>query len=185
MTYFDYLKDVICYPGKDFDGILQIMFKEIFYLNPSDETFLMDMNRIEDALALREEYEMHGYQGDPEYLVTLLPKTEEGTCTVLELLAALARRIENDYLYDPAKGNRTWQWFYLMLYNMGLTEDYFKDPLDPHDIYCVQRHIYRIIDKTYNDDGTDGGLFPIPGKEVKSLELWDQMRLFLRENNVQ
>lgn len=184
MTYLDYLKEVICYPGEGFNDLLQIMQNEIFYLNESDLNYEMDCNRIADGLALREEYEMHGFNGESDHIN--FPKTPEGTCTFLEFLAALARRIENDYLYDPMMGNRTWLWFTMMLNNMGLMEVWFKnDHIDPHDVYYIQKRMFRVIEKDYNDDGTDGGLFPIPNRDVKNLEIWDQMRLYLRENRIQ
>lgn len=182
MKYLDYLKEVICYPGEGFNDLLQYLQNDIFFINENDPNYSMDYNRIEDGLALRDEYEMHGYNGESDKII--LPITPEGTCTFLEFLVALARRIENDYLYDPMQGNRTWTWFYMMISNMGLVSPWYRDHIDPHEAYHIQKAMYRVIEKEYNDDGTEGGLFPIPGHNIKNLEIWDQMRLYLRENHL-
>lgn len=187
MKYFDYLKSVLCAP-EEYSELLNIFHNEIFYVNKELPTAEMDENRIADGLALRDEYEVHGYDPstDLHSLDYELPRTPNGTCTFLEFFAALARRMENDILYDPIKGNRTWVWAKQMLTNMGLGGRVcFLNHIDPRDIYSVQKAIFRVIDRAYEPSGR-GGLFWIrfDGLDLRQLEIWDQMKHYIRENGL-
>lgn len=190
MRYFDYLKSVLCAPDK-YVNLLEIFHKEIFYVNKELPTAEMDENRIADGLALRDEYAAHGYDPHTDLLAIdyELPTTPNGTCTFLEFFAALARRMENDILYDPIKGNRTWEWAEHMISNMGLGRREFLNPINPRAYYEVQRAMFRVIDRTYEPSG-EGGLFWIKcsikyvGLDLRGLEIWDQMKYYIRENRL-
>lgn len=190
MKYFDYLKSVLCAPY-EYSELLNIFHNEIFYVNKELPTAEMDENRIADGLALRDEYAAHGYDPSTDLhpLDYELPRTPNGTCTFLEFFAALARRMENDILYDPTKGNRTWNWAAQMLANMGLSGSWCLNPIDPRKYYDVQRAIFRVIDRAYEPSG-EGGLFWIRNTvrfsalDLRELEIWDQMKYYIRENRL-
>lgn len=84
----------------------------------------------------------------------------EGPCSVLEMMVALAIYCEEHVMDNPGYGDRTGQWFWGMITNMGLgaMSDYLFDK------YYVDDVVTRFLDRKYHPDGT-GGLFKIRGCE--------------------
>ena len=72
----------------------------------------LDFNRVEDGLSLR-------WRFSNEFRINYNP---EDSCSVLEMMIALALRCEEQIMDDPDIGNRTSHWFWLMVRNMGLFE---------------------------------------------------------------
>ena len=70
-----------------------------------------DVNRASDGVYLRQLYfdEMGVDSG------------KDGPCSILEMFVALAIRCENELMYDPDEGDRTSEWFWIMMDNMGLS----------------------------------------------------------------
>ena len=93
------------------------------------------------------------------------------------MLVALAVRIEETIKDDPRYGDRTRQWFWSMLKNMGLnmmTDDVFDKE------YC-QEKLRIFINREYEPDGK-GGLFYIPDhgdEDLRDLEIWTQLCWYL------
>lgn len=82
------------------DELYDIPFR---YVVPSDQ------NRIEDAYALRSEF-LDSYDW---------PRITN-KASVLEVLIALARKIDEDLMYDEEFGDRTEEWFWVMVRNLGI-----------------------------------------------------------------
>lgn len=132
----------------------------------------MDINRSYDGVDLRLRFGYDkGISGD------IIKEEFDGeNCSVLEMIVALAFRVEEHIMCDPDEGDRTGQWFWAMIVNLGLgrmTDDNFDE-----DIACdiIERFLYR----EYEPDGT-GGLVSIPGSDIdfRELEIWYQVQRYL------
>ena len=93
----------------------------ILFYTPFEARVFRDDNRAADGLTLRQAFvdQTGCYIPDGEYM----PE-----CSVLEMMIALAQRIEFDNLHDPDLGDRTSEWFWLMFHNLGLdlySDNYF------------------------------------------------------------
>ena len=76
----------------------------------------MDGNRAEDGVDLRYRF---GYEnGYSSSMVSTY--LDNRTCSVLEMMIALAIRCEEHIMDDPDIGNRTGQWFWNMIVNLLL-----------------------------------------------------------------
>ena len=134
-----------------------------------------DRNRAEDGIALRYRFAIYRGNGDPErYVVEAL----DGPCSVLEMLIALAIRCEETIMDDTLIGNRTEQWFWTMLSNLGLASAY-ESVYDEKYVECV---INRFLNREYDSDGT-GGLFKIRNcpDDLRGIGIWRQLCWYLDE----
>lgn len=132
---------------------------EFRWLLPRDE------HRAEDGVSLRYRYAVDkGFDKTPAELA--------GKCSVLEMLAALALRAEENFLADDAYGDRTGEWFWKMLTTMGIGR--YSD--DRFDKAKVEDAVQRFLDREYEPDGK-GGLFIIknPEKDLRDVEIWYQL----------
>ena len=99
-----------------------------------------------------------------------------GPCSVLEMMLGLAIRCEEDYMDNPVKGNRTGQWFWGMVVNLGLgAMDDSK-----FDKVFVEDAVRRFLNREYEPDGT-GGLFKIRNcdRDLRYVEIWWQLCWYL------
>ena len=129
----------------------------------------MDENRADDGVRLRYRYAMQ--KGCEEYVDQL-----NGPCSVLEMMVALAIRCEEDIMDDPSYGDRTGQWFWHMIVNLGLgsmTDDRF-------DKRYVRERIDIFLDREYEPNGK-GGLVTIKNckHDLRTVEIWYQLNLYL------
>ena len=98
-------------------------------------------------------------------------------CNCLEMMVALAVRMEEDIMSDPAYGSRISQWFRRMFQSAGLNE--YDD--EHFDEEAVEDIIERLLDRKYLKSGK-GGLFTFRHKinrDPREIEIWDQMQLWL------
>lgn len=167
--YYQYL---ISYVGGDNNGyskLLRFMFETPFSY---PDYIPMDQNRAEDGLSLREHFAM-----ERKYLITDI--LNGVPCTVLEMLVALSRRIEIEIMSNYSKGDRTSEWFWLMVSNAELNtmNDICFNEL--YTINAIQRFEYRL----YNKDGSGGGLFVIHDdrRDMRTADIWYQMQWYLSE----
>ena len=96
-------------------------------------------------------------------------------CSVLEMMIALALRCDA-FMDDPEIGERTSQWFWDMIINLGL--GYMID--EKYDEYVVDEIIRRFLDRDYEPDGK-GGLFRIKRcmYDLREVEIWYQLCWYL------
>ena len=160
--YFIWLTDIVY--DKRFNKLLEYLHcVEFRHIMPRDE------NRAADGLALRYRF---GYENDiPDAEVYLT-----GSCTMLEMMVALALRCEETIMDDPAFGGRTKQWFWNMVVSLGLgsmTDDRF-------DAAYVEDVIGTFLNRRYKPDGR-GGLFTIRKApcDLRNVEIWNQMCWYL------
>ena len=80
---------------------------------------------------------------------------------------------------DPDIGDRTGQWFWSMIENLGLSD---MDDAEYDELY-VHRIVKRFLDRGYKKNG-EGGLFTIhhsAGRDLRNVEIWYQMCWYLDE----
>lgn len=140
-------------------------------------TVAMDENRAADAQSLRERYlEETGQEDEPVGMdLTIRP------VSVLEVLVALAVRIETDIMGEPGNLHPE-KWFWEMLHNLDLdvmnNDKYYK----AHNKEIVADSIDIFIGREYSGDGS-GSLFPLekPFTDMRTMEIWSQMQAYLNE----
>lgn len=126
-----------------------------------------DANRAEDGLQLRHDL------GFSDIL-------QDKPCSILEMLIALSLRIEQDVMHNSEEGDRTSQWFWEMMVNLGLGSQSDRN----YDPAYVNSCVDRFINRKYDADGGNGGIFVIgrPRRDLRLVELWYQAMWYLTEN---
>ena len=128
-----------------------------------------DANRAEGGIDLRYRFALH--KDDMDMLNYL-----DGPCSVLEMMIALSIRCEESIMDDPSIGDRTGQWFWGMIVNLGLGS--MTD--DRYDKQYVDHILYRFLNREYDPDGK-GGLFTVRNcdEDLRTVEIWYQMCWYL------
>ena len=127
-----------------------------------------DDNRADDGIQLRRRFSL--YRDDMS-----LSHYISGPCSVLEMMVALAVRCE-EFMDDTLFGNRTGQWFWGMIHNLGLS------PMT--DVKFNRRFvddiIARFLNREYEPDGK-GGLFTVKhcDRDMRTVEIWCQLSWYL------
>ena len=146
--------------------------KLLAYLHDTEFRYVIhkDQNRADDGIELR--YRFACDYADVEDVERYL----DGPCSVLEMMIALSIHCEEHIMDDPCYGDRTGQWFWGMITNLGLgsminsrfDEEYVKYVVD------------RFMDRDYEPDGK-GGLFTIPDCEIdlRTVEIFYQLCWYL------
>ena len=132
-----------------------------------------DRNRAEDGVDLRYRFAMtQGYEYSADWIMATLDKP----CSVLEMLIALAIRCEETYTDDPLYGNRTSQWFWGMVANLGLSAMYDSR----YNKWTVHDIIETFLNREYEPNGK-GGLFTIKNcdTDLRRVEIWHQLCWYL------
>ena len=169
--YFEWLCSIVCDDRKsEYISFRKLLMRlhdiEFRYSIP------MDQNRAEDGIDLRYRFALRHNECSPEIIMNVL----DGPCSVLEMMIALAIRCEENIMDDPHRGDRTGQWFWGMIVNLGLgamTDKIF-------DKQVVDNAIQRLLDRTYEPNGK-GGLFTIYKcpKDLRMVEIWYQLSWYL------
>lgn len=123
-----------------------------------------DENRIKDGLYLRRNYGVDFNQ-------------EDFPCSVLEVLVALAIRVEREYLGDP--GNEHPEHLFLeMIDNLGLSWY--------NDLRYREEKVYKIVsdwlERRFYSSGL-GSICPLKGRtrDQRVVEIWDQMMAYINQ----
>ena len=148
----------------------------LMHIKPFKWSVRNDDNRYFDGIDLRNRFIWeHLYSGDLEGEL-------KGHCTILEMIAALALRIDILMEDEGLENDQVSKWFWVMMDNLGLTS-YNDDDLDDILVHEVNEILDRLVDRAYDEDG-NGGLFPLtkPKENQKKVELWYQMNAYLLEN---
>lgn len=149
--------------GKKYRKLLVLLHNIQFtYLMKNDE------NRAADGVNLRYQFAYeHNYGNISEYL--------NGPCSVLEMMLALSIRCEQHIMDDPDIGDRTSNWFWLMINNLGLksmTDSNFNKS------FTIER-IDIFLKRAYEPNG-EGGLFMVDNDcDMRTTEIWYQMCAYL------
>ena len=146
-----------------FEVMRQLYSTKFYWTVPNDD------NRGLDGLRLRERYGYTTARNHP--------------CSLLEMLIALSERCEDDIMYDPKEGDRSVDWFWMMMRNLGLNkfrDSSFEDAWNTNHVTFITD---RLMDRDYSENGV-GGLFPLkhPNKDQRDVEIWYQLSAYLMEN---
>lgn len=165
--YFEWLCDTV--DGRRFSNVMTYE-KLLRHLHNIEFTWFVphDDNRASDGVQLRRRYALDkrdmSLQG---YL--------RGPCSVLEMMVALAVRAET-IMDDDGIGDRTGQWFWTMIHNLGLTP--MTD--EGFDRGRVDEIVARLLNREYEPDGS-GGLFTVRNceRDMRKIEIWCQLSWYL------
>lgn len=166
--YFEWLCGLVC----NYRSSNAISYdKLLMRLHSIEFTYILDMdeNRAKDGIELRWRYAWEHGMSD-------VPRCLDGPCSVFEMMVALSVYCEQNIMDDPNIGNRTGQWFWGMIVNLGLgamTDIRF-------DRRFVDDTIRRFLNRTYERNGK-GGLFKIEqcDHDVRDLDIQHQLCRYL------
>lgn len=170
IEYFNWLCDKIFYNITEIEHYKLVNHLYNFTFIPSIE---MDNNREDDGKQLRYRF---GRECEIPSSVILRSLDTEDTCSILELMVALALRCEETIMTDSEFGDRTELWFWNMINSLGLS--------DMNDRSYDEKHVDMVLDsfndRRYNRNG-EGGLFTIPKirEDLRNVEIWYQMCWYL------
>ena len=168
--YFDWLYNNICmmraHDDISYYKILRLLFNRDFSF-----VLQMDGNRAADGIELRYYFDI-----DTNPDTALATNTIQKTCSVLEMMYSLAMKIENEIMDDLRYGDRTNQWFWEMMKNLGLSM--MTD--DNYDEDVANQIIDRFLLREYNHDGK-GNIFYIRNsdEDLRDVEIWVQAECYL------
>ena len=156
-----------------FAFLIILMFPTTIYKQADNHTRLVattiGIDKSDDG------YEITTFRVDEKYSEEIV-RCLEGRCSVLEMLIALAIRCEETIMDNPAVGDRTGQWFWGMITNLGLGSmiDY------NYNREYVEDVVARFIDNDYEPNGR-GGLFTIKNCncDLRDVEIWKQLCWYL------
>ena len=165
-AYFSWLSAKVVVsdlPSRSYSKLLDILDRyEFEWVLSGDE------NRAEDGCDLRDDFLI-------EAGVDRNATWYEDPPSVLEVLYALALRAEWQTDREAP------EWFWQFINNLGLRdcqdgdidEDYVRDIL------------YAFVERTYESDGSNGGLFPLknPRLNQRGVEIWYQLSAYLAEHH--
>lgn len=168
-AYFEWMYELVC-NGRFAKDISYR--KLLMHLHSVEFTYTIrrDSGRASDGIDLRYRfpYEYVGVEDVGRYI--------DSPCSVLEMMLALAIRCEETIMDNPAYGDRTGQWFWTMISNLGLNS--MED--SRYNRQYVDKVIDRFLNREYEPNGK-GGLFMIRGckDDLRNVEIWFQMCWFL------
>lgn len=176
--YFDWLMK----KAQNEEGTIPVedyskMFWQLFNTEFS-YTIPLDGNRAEDGVSLR--YRYGDEYGIPESKIA--SEIDICPCSVLEMIVALAIRVEENIMYDSEIGNRTGLWIWTMLNNLGISDvknDIYEEPIDTF----IYNHVNVFLRREYDFDGNGGGLFVVTNsaKPLYDTEIWYQAMWYFKE----
>lgn len=148
--------------------------KLLNYLYDTEFVYIMPMdgNRYEDGINMRYRF---GRDNDIEDMI-IASCLDDRPCSILEMMVALAVRIEEHIMINPENGMMPGRWFWKMIENLGLinmTDRRF-------DGEYVNSVVWRFLNREYGPNG-EGSLVHIPDRQydIKSMEIWYQMMRYL------
>ena len=170
--YLEWLISIVC-DRRFGSGISYRRLLTRLYNTPFRFSIPRDVNRADDGEGMRRRFILcNGYEDWYDSVMEAL----SSPCNVLEMMIALANRCEESIMDDAQIGDRTGQWFWGMVNNLGLggmTDDSI-------DISTVDSIIDTFLNREYDPNGK-GGLFTIRRCEIdlRTVEIWVQMLWYL------
>ena len=151
-----------------------------------------DEIRTTDAMELRRRYadEVGEAYGRNEHDTDRIWKSVHGKCSVLELILSLCFRLD-EMVNEDEPGTMIPAFFDLLTGNLGFvfSERGGYGAAYEDDVKGWKRKIDRMMKREYQEDGSDGGLFPLKkwstergDKDQRKVPIWYQMNSWLSEN---
>lgn len=183
--YFKWLTHDICETNapknRSYNKLLRYLFNYEFV-----PTITMDVNRCLDGTHLRTVFQNDILIPNDYYRKTLLWGYDEmdiskvvlgdnflyRSCSMLEMMIALASRCETQFMKDEDQGDRTSQWFWEMIASLELGHMTDSDISESE----VDTIMDNFINHRYSPTGV-GGLFTIEDcpYDLRNVEIWYQM----------
>lgn len=163
--YFEWLCSKVNCSAK-YSKLMSFLYdKEFVY------TISLDENRAEDGINLRYEF---GREMNISSEI-IFSSISDCPCKILEMMVALSMRCEEHIMSNSEFGDRTGNWFWGMIKNLGLhtmTDKCFN-------VQKAENIIKRLITHDYAPNG-EGGLFTVDcGHDLRKTEIWYQMCWYL------
>ena len=171
--YFEWLYNLVCgdayYNRLSYRNLLIFLYNTDFYY-----VLNMDRNRAQDGINFR-----YRFGFEMGYSRTMVDSfLDNRYCKVLEMMVALAYKVEEQIMDDSDYGNRTGQWFWNMIVSLGLGD------MDDRNFNerRVDIIIRRFLNREYDSNGK-GGLFTINNckYDLRDMEIWAQCMWYLDE----
>lgn len=170
--YLDWLVHFV-WEDKNLNNIRYHMLFTFLFNDPFVPTVIQDEARASDALAMRRRFA-------DETGITDIKDISTGA-NMLEMMVALAYRMENSIMSDDDYGDRTGQWFWEMVCSLGL--NHMSD--NSFDAEKARAVMDRFDARGYSYNG-EGGLFCIPKEyitdpnfDMRKLDIWYQMHAYI------
>lgn len=134
----------------------------------------LDGNRAADGVDIRYRYEDEcGEAADP----VMVAFFGEYSCSVMEMMVALALRCEENIMSNQEFGDRTGLWFWSMISSLGLA--------NMADRTFDECYVNEVLSKWMNRDHAptgEGSLFAIPNSDydLRTIEIWGQLNWYLK-----
>lgn len=172
----DYLQYLIWRCGLQKENKMVLIF-EVLHKIPFFYVLERDINRRSDGFFLR-----NGYKIPNEFMdnIDILEEFDTRRPAVMEVLVALAIRVDNEIIGDPADPHPE-EFFMKMIKNLGLDKLRRGCHKERETIKIVQRWLNR----EFESDGI-GSPFPVryDHRDQRRLEIWDQMNSYICENYI-
>lgn len=167
--YFDWLCSLVLTDKRMFDDYSFLMME--LFDRPFISAVKMDENRAIDGENLRYlciKNMPNDFKFPREFI--------KSKCTLLEMMIALAIRMESDVMADSDVGNRVPFWFSCMIESLGLVQM----TNDNYDERRVKRTLLKLDARSYRPNGR-GGLFYIPNtrEDLTKVDYWFQAMWYL------
>ena len=146
------------------DGNHELLIRYL-YGHPYRWQFTLDENRAAGGINLRRKFAF-------DYAIDI-QDVEDGPCSILEMLIALAERMTDLLTMD------IYDWFWDLIRNLKL--DQFDDQhFDERGITYI---LNVWLDRAYDESG-NGSLFPLTrySGDCRNLDTWSQMNIWISEN---
>lgn len=156
--------------NKVYDDRSSVTYQKLFYkLYETEFVYVLsaDSRRASDGCSLRDRYMRE--TGDSIDI--------NRPCSVLEMLIALANRCEEDIMHNDSLGDRTGQWFWEMIINIGfgnMNDTKYKEEK-------VDALLYKFMCRDYDDNGTGCAFRTTRNVDMRRIELWYQMQYHITE----
>lgn len=139
-----------------------------------------DQSRYSDGIFLRNIFASEFNLSSAEVDASLF-EVGKDRCSILEMMVALAIRMEDHIMSDDDYGNRTGQWFWEMVISLGLSG------MDDSNFDCVKvRTALNNLNSGIYEKNGKGSLFVIdnPNIDMRMYDIWYQMQKYINEKHM-
>lgn len=158
----------------DYNLLLRELHRTTFIWSEETPELAMDINRAKDGLYLRERFDLETHLQVSEYFEEI-----GKDCSVLEMMIALAIRIENEIMGEGEELYGRWFWYMIKNLRLQKMTDYDFDEVKTRQI--LRDLLYRDVTKKvktffFNCHSVEKTVTFWAG-----MQIWDQMGFWINE----